>query len=194
MNNFIQFPNSDVKEYRQKCIFMNRAVQVEEDGELQKYPCIVLYEKETDIPITYTGLERYLCHLVKSELLNEKTLSAKAYAVCHFLNYILKETNINFLHECSLETIRGFLKSMKVQADGTEYNRNTWTRYRDYVIDFLVMYYTYNRDILPFRYIGEELKSLTIVKDEKHHKNERGSLKLRALHSRKGSTKTISPQ
>lgn len=56
MNNVIQFPNSDVKEYRQKCCFMNRAIQVEgEDGELQKYPCIVLYEEETDIPILTQG-------------------------------------------------------------------------------------------------------------------------------------------
>ena len=41
---------------------MNRAVQVEgEDGELQKYPCIVLYEEETDIPIpvSYTHLDVY---------------------------------------------------------------------------------------------------------------------------------------
>ena len=108
MSNVIRFPNSDIKEYRQKCCFMNRAVQVEgEDGELQKYPCIVLYEEETDIPILYTGLERYLCHLVKSELLNGKTLSAKAYAICHFLNYILKETDINSLHECTIENVRG---------------------------------------------------------------------------------------
>ena len=59
---------------------------------------------------------------------------------------------------------------MKKQKDGTEYNKGTWLRYRDYVMDFLLMYYTYNRDILPFQYVGEELKSLTIVKDEKHHK------------------------
>uniref|UniRef100_UPI003FEDFAD4 hypothetical protein n=1 Tax=Roseburia hominis TaxID=301301 RepID=UPI003FEDFAD4 len=66
---------------------MNRAVQVAgEDGELHKYPCIVLYEEETGIPIFYTGLERYLCQLVKSEILNGKTLAAKAYAVCHLLN------------------------------------------------------------------------------------------------------------
>ena len=33
MNKVISFPNSDIKEYRQKCIFMNRAVQiVGEDG------------------------------------------------------------------------------------------------------------------------------------------------------------------
>lgn len=171
MRNVIQFPSSDVKDYRQKCTFMNRGILVEgEDGSLQKYPCIVLYEEETDIPILYTGLERYLCHLIRSELLNGKTLSGKAYAACHFLNYLLKETDINSLHECNFEIIRGFLKSMKMQADGSDYNRDTWLRYRDYVMDFLMMYYTYNRDRLPFQYVGEELKSLTIVKDEKHHK------------------------
>ena len=99
MNNVIQFPNSDVKEYRQKCCLMNRAVQVEgEDGELQKYPCIVLYEEETDIPILYTGLERYLCHLVKSELLNGKTLSAKAYLATEWhptKNGNLKPTDVS---------------------------------------------------------------------------------------------------
>ena len=171
MNNVVKFPNSDVKEYRQKCRFMNRSVQIQgEDGEIQKYPCIVLYEEETDIPILYTGLERYLCHLVKSELLNAKTLSSKAYAVCHFLNYILKETDINSLHECTFETVRRFLRSMRVQEDGTEYNKATWLRYRDYVTDFLLIYYVYNRDELPFQYAGEEIKTLTIVNDKKHHK------------------------
>lgn len=171
MNSIIQFPNSDVKEYRKKCCFMNRAVQVAgEDGELHKYPCIVLYEEETGIPIFYTGLERYLCQLVKSEILNGKTLAAKAYAVCHLLNYILKETDINSVHECTLETVRNFLKFRKTQDNGTEYNKGTWLRYRDYVVDFLLMYYDYNRDKLPFQYIGEELKLLTIVKDEGSHK------------------------
>lgn len=171
MNNVIQFPNSDIKVYRQKCCFMNRNVQVNgEDGELRKYPCIVLYEGETNIPILYTGLERYLCHLVKSELLNEKTLSARAYAICHFLNYILKKTDINTLHECTLETVRGFLKSIKTKSDGNQYNKSTWLRYRDYVMDFLLMYYTYNKEILPFQYVGEELQVLTIIKDEKHRK------------------------
>ena len=69
MHNIIPFPDNGVKEYRQECCFMNRAVQIEgEDGKLKNYPCIVLYEMETNIPILYTGLERYLCHLQKSEL------------------------------------------------------------------------------------------------------------------------------
>lgn len=115
-------------------------------------------------------MERYLCHLVKGELLNGKTLSYKAYAVCHFLNYLLKETDINFIHECSLKTIRDFLKHLKMQNDEKQYNRDTWLRYRDYVVDFLIHYYTSNRDALPFKYKGEELRTLTIVKDKKHHK------------------------
>ena len=74
------------------------------------------------------------------------------------------------MHECTLETVRNFLKFRKTQDNGTEYNKGTWLRYRDYVVDFLLMYYDYNRDKLPFQYIGEELKSLTIVKDEGSHK------------------------
>lgn len=171
MNNVIQFPNSDIKDYRSKCVFMNREVQVEgEDGEKQTYPCIVLYEAETNIPVLYTGLERYLCNLVKSELLNGKTLSRKAYAVCHFLNYLLKETDTNTIHECNFETIRGFLKYIKMQDNGKELNRGTWLRYRDYVVDFLILYYSYNRDVLSFNYEADKLKTLTIVKDNKHHK------------------------
>lgn len=43
-----------------------------DDGEKKNYPCLVLYEKDTDIPVPYTGLERYLCHLVKGEVLDGK--------------------------------------------------------------------------------------------------------------------------
>ena len=54
MNNVIQFPNSDVKEYRQKCCFMNRAIQVEgEDGELQKYP-VSCCTKKKQISLSFT--------------------------------------------------------------------------------------------------------------------------------------------
>ena len=161
----------NLEEFRNNCLFMNRAVQVVgEDGILKKYPCIVVYEEETDIPIYYTGFEKYLVHLVMSERLSEKTLANRAYAVCHFLNHLLKETNINSLHECDLETIRGFLRSKRAGEDGTDYQKDTWLRYKDYLIDFLVMYHTYNKDILPFNYKGEELKAITILKEEFHHK------------------------
>ena len=110
MSNVIRMPGRPPGEIRKDCIFRNRSVQITgESGEKELYPCIVLYETATDIPIHYTGLERYLCHLAKSQMLDGKTLEARAYAVCHFLNYLLWETDIRSLHECTLDTIRDFL-------------------------------------------------------------------------------------
>lgn len=169
MNNIITFPVID--EWRQKCHFKNKPIQVEdEEGGLHKYPCIVLYEEETNIPIYYTGLERYICNLVRGTMLDEKTMDIRAYSICHFLNYILRNTNINYIHECDLMVIRMFLKSIKIKEDGTKYAKETWNRYKDYVMDFLINYYAYNKYILPFQYIGEELRTLSVVKDEKHHR------------------------
>lgn len=167
MKNIIAFPNYEIREYRKKCCFKPKAVQLEaENGELYKYPCIVLYEKETDIPIFYTGLEKYICNLVESELLKSGTLLARAYAVCHFLNYIIEETNINSIHECSVNTIRNFQIFMKKKENGEDYNRDTWLRYRDYVFEFLKMYYKKNKNTLFFQYNSNELTS------EKKHYNK----------------------
>lgn len=171
MSNVIKMPGKPPGEIRKDCIFRNRSVQiVGENGEKELYPCIVLYEAATDIPIHYTGLERYLCHLAKSQLLDGKTLEARAYAVCHFLNYLLWETDIRSLHECTLETIRDFLKSSRRKQDGDEYNKDTWLRYRDYLTDFLVLYHEYNQDSFPFRYTGAELRTAIVLRDEQSHR------------------------
>ena len=171
MGNVIQMPRKTLGELRKECIFRNRPVQVMgENGEPENRPCIVLYEAATDIPICYTGLERYLCHLSRSQLLDGKTLSARAYAACHFLNYLLWETDIRTLHECTLGTIRGFLKSSRQKPDGDNYNKDTWLRYRDYLTDFLVLYHECNCDTLPFRYSGIELRTAMIIRDEERHR------------------------
>ena len=171
MSNVIRIPAKPPIEFRQDCIFRNRPVQIKsEAGVLEKYPCIVLYEKATEIPVYYTGLERYLGHLAKEVVLDEKTLSARAYSVCHYLNYILWETNIDSLHECTLETVRDFLKFSRKKPDGEDYNKDTWLRYRDYLAVFLVLYHEYNREVLPFRYSSDELRTIIILKDEQKHR------------------------
>ena len=130
MSSVIQMPGKPLGEIKRDCVFRNRSVQITgESGEKELYPCIVLYEAGTDIPIYYTRLERYLCHLAKSQLLDGKTLEARAYAVCHFLNYLLWETDIRALHECTLDTIRDFLKISRRKQSGEEYNKDTWFRY-----------------------------------------------------------------
>ena len=171
MSNVVRMPGKLSGKLRKDCIFRNRPVQVVgENGELENHPCIVLYEAVTDIPVCYTGLERYLCHLSKSQLLDGKTLSARAYAACHFLNYLLWETDIRSLHECTLETIRGFLSFSRQKQDGDDYNKDTWLRYRDYLTDFLTLYHECNRDTLPFRYSGSELRTAVIIRDEERHR------------------------
>ena len=171
MSNVIQMPGKSPGKVRRDCIFRNRSVQIiGEDGEKMLYPCIVLYEAATDIPIHYTGLERYLCHLAKGHLLDGKTLKSRAYAVCHFLNYLLWETDVRSLHECTLDTIRDFLKASRRKQGGEDYNKDTWFRYRDYLTDFLVLYHEYNQDKLPFRYSGSELRTAIVLRDEKSHR------------------------
>jgi len=171
MSKVIRIPDRSQWDFRQKCVFRNRPVQIRgEDGRLTGYPCIVLYEEETDIPVYYTGLERYLCHLARGQMLDEKTLSARAYAVCHFLNYVLRETEIRSLHECTVDVIRGFLKASRTKADGEEYNRDTWLRYRDYLTDFLILYQESCGDRLPFLYSGDELRNTMILRDEQRHR------------------------
>ena len=164
MGKIVWYPETGVTEHRKHCRFKNKPVSVidEYDG-IRQYPCIVLYEDETNIPVLYTGLERYVCHLAKWETQDSKTLSSKTYAVCHFLNYLLRETTVNALHECSLNIIKEFLLFLKTKENGEDYDKGTWLRYRDYVIDFLILYYTYNRDTLPFHFQWEELKVLTVV-------------------------------
>lgn len=74
MSNIVLFPSQSAMGYRSGFVFMNRTIPIMgDDGEKKNYPCLVLYEKDTDIPVLYTGLERYLCHLVKGEVLDPIT-------------------------------------------------------------------------------------------------------------------------
>lgn len=170
MNTIIKFPNNEIMELRNRCVFINKSVSIlSEAGVRDYYPCIVLYEESTNVPIEYTGYERYLCNLQKSELLKGKTLAKKAYAVCHFLNYVLKNTNINSLSECTNNVIRDFFKSMK-KKDGTEYDPLSLEENKGFIIDFLSLYYDSNSDLLHFNYDGDKLKFYKFVKDENNKK------------------------
>ena len=171
MSQIVQFPLDNIKEYRKKCKFINRNVKLKnEEGETWSYPCIGLYEIDTNIPIWYTGYERYVISLVSSENLDGKTLAKRAIAVCHFLNYLLHETDVGSIHECSINTIREYLKYSREKKSGETYNRDTWIRYRDFLFTFLKNYYIANKDVVPFAYNGEDLQQLTIIKDRSNHK------------------------
>ncbi len=171
-NNIIVLPNT-IREYRKKCRFENKGTQIlDEEGKLHKYPCIGLYDDAGGL-IYQTGLERFLRNLNESEFLDEETLDIRAYAVCHFLNYILWETEVNAIHECNLTLIRKCLASLKTKKDGSEYPKETWAKYKAHICDFLVLYYNKNCERLPFMYSEDELKSQNSADYNKYGRNSK---------------------
>lgn len=170
MNNVIQFVGKDLIGYRKQCRFINRNVNIKNEyGGISSYPCIVLYEQETGIPLIYTGLERYVSSLVISEVRDGKTLAKRAVGVCNFLNYLLYETQINSIHECTIDTIREYLKLSRIKESGEKYNHDTWMRYRGFLFDFLNLYYKSNKDTLPFKYDGDKLQTIINVSGKSKH-------------------------
>lgn len=167
MGSIVKFKDNVLnKEERMKYRFINRNVNVmDEDGKRDAYPCIVMYEIESKIPVAYTGYERYLISLVYSERLSGSTLAKRAVEVCKFLNYLLYETDISRIEDCTLDDIRSFLIFSKTKADGTTYQRETWIRMKTYVLSFLRNYYLAYKDIISFQYNGEELQKYIIVRD-----------------------------
>lgn len=171
MSNVIHFISKNPTEYRKQCRFINRNVNIKnEGGGISSYPCIVLYERETGIPILYTELEKYISSLVISEIRDGETLAKRAVGVCNFLNYLLYETHINSIHECTLSTIREYLKFSRIKESGEKYNHDTWVKYRGFVFDFLNMYYKANKDILPFKYDGDQLQTIIYSTGKSKHK------------------------
>lgn len=103
MSNVIQCISEDLSEYRKQCRFINRNVNLKNEyGGISSYPCIVLYERETGKPLLYTGFEKYIGSLVISKTRDGETLAKRAVGVCNFLDYILYQTEINSIHECTI--------------------------------------------------------------------------------------------
>ena len=61
-----------------------------------------------------------------------------------------------------INTIRRILKYIKTKEDGSEYKKDTWIKYRNYILEFFCMYYKYNKDKFPFQYNGEEFEKKSI--------------------------------
>ncbi len=66
MSNIVLFAPKDTTRYRGRFVFMNRTVPiVGNDGEKKNYPCLVLYEKDTDIPVLVRRLPDLLLYEAK---------------------------------------------------------------------------------------------------------------------------------
>lgn len=164
MDNVINFINP--YQQRVRYTFVNRPVKITDDySGVTTFPCIVLCEKESGIPVGYPGYERWLMNLAESEMLAETTLSKRAVNVCSFLNFILWNTKIDRLEEVSVEVIREFMIAYRSMEDGTERKSDTWNRCVGEVFDFLGNYFKFNGESKNFNYNGNELRKTEVIRD-----------------------------
>lgn len=173
MNKIARFSIERTSEYRNKFSFVNRNIRIKDDDGYDSdfYPCIVLMDVENNIPVAYTGYERFIQSLAASEVNEGTTLSKKAFEVCKFLNYMLHETNINKINDCTLNDIREFMKAYKHKNDKEDYKEDTWNRMVNIVFTFLRNFFISYQDTYEFKYNGNDLQTLTIVKDVEHRKS-----------------------
>lgn len=152
------------KNSRDKYFFKNRPLKVlNREGEVQMIPCIVMYEKETMIPVAYPGYERWYLNLVENEQQAASTLTLKASAVCAFLNYILQNTAVDALQDVTINIIRDFIADYRTKPNG-EYREHTgWSRGVNIVYAFLSVYWEYNHESFEFAYEPKDLYSKTNV-------------------------------
>ena len=152
------------KDVRLQFKFLCKDVPYRYEGVRKTFPCICLCEIETKLIVSFTGLERYLVHLAEATDFAGSYMHKKAINVCGFLNYVLYETDIRFLHQCTSDTIRKFLIFSKEKEDGKLYAKSTWIKRKDDVIDFLYNYWFYNHKTAEFSYSADMLKTCVEVK------------------------------
>ena len=166
----------DINKYkldRDRYEFKGRTVLLHDEYQaLRKYSCIVLEDRNSGDIVSYTGLERYVVDL-SDVTLGESTYSYAESRVRGFLNYILHETDINFIHEISLNDIRRYLEYRRIDEKGEEVTSDAWGRIRSDVNAFLMNYYKHNKDKVPFHYSPDNLMEIAIVKE----KTDRGTRK-----------------
>lgn len=156
-------------EVRKHFAFVCRDTKCEKEyDDIDTFPVFVMINKETNIPVNYPGYERFLINVIRSQGMKGTTLAKRGKAVCDFLNYVLHETDINAIHECTLNDIKNYLVSIKTDKDGNPSNPDTWRRKKHIVIEFLYNYYNAYSGTVEFKYNGEILQQKKVIKDHQH--------------------------
>lgn len=163
MNKVIPFTSRTAE--RKNYIFRNRPVKIQAENIF--FPCISLYDRKTDILVAYPGFERWYLKLTEAEAMASSTLQKRAYNICSFLNFILWDTSCDGLNEVTLNDIRQFILKFKDVDTENVRDLQSWNRGIADVYNFLLRYYEYNKEILDFAYLPEELFSINVVKDAK---------------------------
>lgn len=156
MSSIIQFQTPS--ERRSEFIFRvkKHRITTSEDKQLD-FPTIVLYHRETGVPVGYPGFERWLFEMNKVEENESVTLKKKATHLCAFLNYLLRDTKCNTIADISLKDIRGFLIEFREVSDDVPRDPQEWARGVTDVMRFLRNYVAYNNGTMDFKVTPEDL-------------------------------------
>lgn len=152
-------------EKRQEFMFVIRKTRIttSEDKKLD-FPSIVLCHRESGIPVSYPGLERWLYEMQKVEAQESETLRKKAYHLCSFLNYILWNTTCDAVSDVTIKDLRGFFVDFKTTSDDDPRDPQEWTRGITDVMRFMHNYVSYNNGHIPCKVSPEELVTPATIK------------------------------
>ena len=159
MNKIISFTHK--KDERKKYVFRNRAVKIKAENIL--FPCICLYDQETEFLVACPGYERWYLQLSRTTAQRSPTLQKKSYHICSFLNFILWHTDCDAINEITMDNIRGFLVDFRETADGNQRDPSSWQRGITDVYGFLETYQKYNPQ-LQYAYSAKDLITTTVVR------------------------------
>lgn len=160
MSKIVAFSSKESE--RKKYIFRNRAVRIPTENIL--FPCISLYDQQTDILVASPGYERWYLQMSKTTALRSPTLQKKAFNICAFLNFLLWHTKCDSLNEVSVDILRDFLIDFRETTDGDQRDPSSWEKGITDVYKFLETYQKCNPH-LQHSYSAEDLITTTAVRN-----------------------------
>ena len=141
---------------RQRYEFDTKTIKLyDDDGKIRTYECIVLKDSANGEIVSYTGLERYIVDLRNK--CSESSWRIAVSRVKRFLNFILHDTEKNFIHEINVNDIRKYLIKIKVKENGKEIKSDTFKKTIKDVYVFLINYYEHNCNTVEFQYTKDDL-------------------------------------
>lgn len=160
MSKIVAFSTKEIE--RKNYIFRNRSVRIPAENIL--FPCIGLYDQQTDILVASPGYERWYLQLSRTSAQRSPTLQKKAFNICTFLNFLLWHTKCDSLNEVSVDILRDFLIDFRETTDGDQRDPASWEKGITDVYNFLETYQKCNSH-LQYSYSAEDLITTTVVRN-----------------------------
>ena len=152
---------------RKKFVFRPIPIRVkDEDGSVQKYPSIVLWEAETGVPAAFPGYERWYIRLDEGPLAWQ-TLKKTAYSISAFLNFLLWETACGSLDDVTLDHLRAFAARFRTTEAGSRRDPAEWERSIGCVWSFLGRYHRCRSDTVALSFCPSDLYEEMAVADKR---------------------------